>query len=118
VPADAALGHARPDRDGRRVISGVETHNGRQAQIPSVVEIIEYVRLHGGQLSAGPRHGALIGRQHPKKTPRLRRDEAACGTGLQAVCAEIGAGVCRNRDERSDAEDDWLVLVQANVTFD
>ena len=95
--------------------AGVETQDGRRAQIPSAVEIIEYVRLDGGQLSADPRHSALIGCQHPKKTPGLGCDDGACGTGLQAVCAEIGVGVCRNREERSEAEGDWLVLVEANV---
>ena len=70
----------------------------------------------GGQLSAGPRHCALIGRQHPQKTPTLERKDDACGTGLQAVCTEIGVGVCRNRNERAKAEGDWLVFVEANVT--
>jgi len=110
------LAGAEPDRDGCRVGAGVETHDGRRAQIPSVMEIVECGRLHGGQLSAGPRHCALIGRQHPQKTPTLGRKDDACGTGLQAVCTEIGVGVCRNRNERAKAEGDWLVFVEANVT--
>jgi hypothetical protein len=76
------LAGAEPDRDGCRVGAGVETHDGRRAQIPSLVEIIECDRLDGGQLSAGPRHRALIGRQDPKKTPTLGREDYACGTSL------------------------------------
>jgi hypothetical protein len=62
------LAEAEPDWDGRRVITSVEGHGGRRAQLISVRQIEEDQRLRDGHMRADSRERLLISSQHAQET--------------------------------------------------